>query len=266
MKNLFGALLRQWRKTRNVSQLELAMNADISQRHVSFIESGRARPSREMVLKLAETMAVPLRARNEILLAAGYAPFYPERPLNAPELTLASQLLVRLLEHHDPYPAMVLDREWNILRQNKSALHLIAKCLPKKQLARFSQNGKLNFLRVMCAPGGLRDHIRSWARTGPALLARLRREAMAYPGSPSIRLMEELLQSGAFPGFIESGDAPADVVIPLEIMVDGASLRFFSMLTTFGAPQDITLQELHVEMSFPADEATDRLLRACPLQ
>jgi transcriptional regulator with XRE-family HTH domain len=261
MNNHFGLLLRQWRKTRNVSQLDLAMRARISQRHVSFMESGRASPSRGMVLKLVETLDVPLRSRNDILLAAGFAPFYPESILASQEMSPANRVLNRILEHHEPYPAMVLDSGWNIVRRNQASSRIIARCVPEETLARFSRLGELNFLKLMCAPDGMRPRVRSWAHTGPALLARLRREAAAYPGSPSELLLRELLASNALPEFVESGDDPPEAVIPLELDVDGGCLRLFNTLTTFGAPQDVTLQELRIEMSFPADDATDRLLR-----
>jgi transcriptional regulator with XRE-family HTH domain len=261
MKKLFGVVVQQWRKARNVSQLELALRAEISQRHVSFMETGRAQPSREMALKLAEALDVPLRARNELLLSAGYAPFYPERKLDSREMVGASQVLKRMLEHHEPYPAMVLDGDWNIVMKNNASSRIIAGCLPDSSLARFSKNGKLNFMRLMCSPEGLRPHVRSWTQTGRVLLTRLRREAAAYPGSASEILLRELLAKKAFPEFTEAASAPVSSVIPLEIIVNGECLRLINTLTTFGTPQDVTLQELRIEMSFPADDATDQLLR-----
>jgi transcriptional regulator with XRE-family HTH domain len=260
-KKLFGTVLVQWRKARNVSQLDLALRAEISQRHVSFMETGRAKPSREMALKLAEALDVPLRARNEVLLAAGYAPFYPERKLDSQEMIRATQILKRMLDHHEPYPAMVLDGEWNIVMKNQASTRIISACLPDVSLAQFSSNGKLNFMRVMCSPKGLRPHIRSWTQTGRVLLTRLRREAAAYPGGASEVLLRELLAQKAFPEFTELADAPLNSVIPLELVVNGELLRLINTLTTFGTPQDVTLQELRIEMSFAADDATDRILR-----
>jgi transcriptional regulator with XRE-family HTH domain len=260
-KKLFGAVLSQWRKARNVSQLELALRAEISQRHVSFMETGRALPSREMALKLAEALDVPLRARNEILLAAGYAPFYPERKLDSQETIRAMQILKRMLDHHEPYPAMVLDGAWNIVMKNRASSRIIGACLPDASLAQFSRSGKLNFMRVMCSSNGLRPHIRSWSQTGRVLLTRLRREAAAYPGSASEILLRELLAQKVFPEFTESTNAPLNSVIPLELIVKGKLLRLINTLTTFGTPQDVTLQELRIEMSFPADDSTDRNLR-----
>jgi len=252
MENLFGILLRQWRGARNVSQLDLALRAACSQRHVSFVESARTRPSREMVLKLAEALDVPLRARNELLLAAGYAPLYRETPLRAAEMEAVHKALERMLGHHEPYPAMVLNSAWNIVMSNRATQRLIARCVSKLPV------GELNLLKLMCAPDGLRPLIRSWTRTGPALLARLRREAAQYPDSPSKLLLGEL--SSALPAFTEPADAPLEVVIPLDLEVNGVSLRLFNTLTMLGTPQDITLQELRIEMSFPADAETDRVL------
>lgn len=260
-KKLFGTVLVQWRKARNVSQLELALRAEISQRHVSFMETGRARPSREMALKLAEALDVPLRARNEVLLAAGYAPFYPERKLDSVEMARATQVLELMLDHHEPYPAMVLDGEWNIVIKNQASSRIISACLSDTSLAQFSVNGKLNFMRVMCSPKGLRPYVRSWSQTGRVLLTRLRREAAAYPGAASEILLRELLTQKVFPEFTESATAPLNSVIPLELIVNGECLRLINTLTTFGTPQDVTLQELRIEMSFPADEATDQILR-----
>lgn len=260
--NRLGALLRQWRKIRNVSQLDLAADAHTSQRNVSFIEFGRAHPSRRMLLTLLEALDVPLRARNEILLAAGFAPIYPERTLTSQEMNLANQVLDRIIAHHEPYPAMVLDGGWNVVVHNRATARIIESCVPPDALIRFSQSGKLNFMRLMCAPNGLRPHVRSWPQTGLVLLARLRREAAAYPGSPSALLLRELLDAKAFPEFGELSEAPLEPTIPLELEVNGARLRFLNTLTTFGTPQDVTLQELRIELSFPADEATERLLRA----
>lgn len=248
-----------------MSQLDLAMLAGTSQRHLSFVESGRAQPSREMILRLVQLLNVPLRARNEILLAAGFAPVYPERPLASAEMTLANQLLTRLLGHHEPYPALILDGGWNVVMKNRATSWLIAKCISEEALRRFTIRGKLNFLRLMCDGDGLRKHIRSWDSTGPALFARLRKEAAAFPGSPSSTLLREMLDGGVLPAFDASSEIPLEPVIPLAIMVDGNCLRLFNTLTTFGTPQDVTLQELRIEMSFPADEATDRILRSVDL-
>jgi len=259
--SLAGGLLRKWRKARHVSQLDLAIQCQISQRHLSFVETGRAQPSREMILKLSEALDIPLRVRNEILLAAGYAPYYPERGLAAAEMAAINQSLRRLLEHHEPYPAMVLDGSWNIVMRNKAAARIIESCVPDRSLAQIAVHGQLNFLRLLCAPSGLRPHIRSWPQTSRALLARLRREAAAYPGSPSESLLRELLDTDDFPESAQMADSPLQTTIPMEIDAHGHCLKLLTTLTTFGTPQDVSLQELRIEMSFPADDATECLLR-----
>jgi|SRR5882724_7581321 len=145
--------------------------------------------------------------------------------------------------------------------RNEASSRIIASCVPEEALAQFTGQGKLNFLRLMCAPNGMRSHVRSWPQTGRVLLWRLRREAAAYPGSPAESLLRDLLDSHAFPEFAESEDAPLEAIVPLELYVNGVSLRLSNTLITFGTPQDVTLQELRIEMSFPADDATDRFLR-----
>jgi transcriptional regulator with XRE-family HTH domain len=259
--NLSGKLLCKWRKARHVSQLELALMSQTSQRHLSFVETGRAQAGREMILKLSEALDVPLRARNEILLAAGYAPYFPERALAVADMVIVNRLLERMLAHHNPYPATVLDGTWNIVMRNEAASRIINSCVPGRALARISIQGKLNFMRLMFAKDGLRPHIRSWPQTSRVLLARLRREAAYYPGSPSETLLHELAESDDLPGFVEIGDAPLESTIPITIEVNGQMLTLLNTLTTFGTPQDVTLQELRIEMSFPADDATERLLR-----
>jgi transcriptional regulator with XRE-family HTH domain len=252
-------LLRQWRKSRKVSQLELAMRANTSQRNVSFVESGRTRPSREMVLKLADALDLPLRARNEILLAAGFAPFYPDRTLTSAGMELPRRMLERMLAHHEPYPAMVLDAGWNIVMHNRAAGRLIERCVPAAGLVELSSREGLNFLRLVCDPKGMRSRIRNWPHVGRALMARLRREALAYPGAPSELLLRDLLTNKLLPPF-SAGESPLEAVMPVELELGDGQLRLFNMLTTFGTPQDVVLQELRIEMSFPADNMSDAIL------
>jgi transcriptional regulator with XRE-family HTH domain len=260
-KNRLGALLREWRGIRGKSQLDLALDAQVSQRHLSFIESGRSRPSREMVLTITEALDLPLRARNDLLAAAGFAAFYPERPLDATEMKRAREALARILEHHEPYPSMVLDRSWNIVMKNKASARIVERSVSVGTLAKLAPDGRLNFMRVMFAPDGMRPRVKSWERTAPILIARLRREAAAYPDSPSEALLRELLPnapSAYIPGL---KDAPLAPTVPLELETEDGELRLFNTLTTFGTPQDVTLQELRIEMSYPADDSSDALLR-----
>lgn len=257
--NLLGALMRHWRKARGVSQFDLAIAAGTSQRHVSFLESGRSKASRTMILALAEALDLPLRARNEILAAAGFAAYYPERSLAAAELAQAAAMLGRILDHHEPYPALVLDGGWNILKLNAAAARLLALLSPKAADGHGVQG--VNFLRLMCDPDGMKPHIVSWAHTGPALLARLRREAAACPGAAAERLLRELLAKNAFPPFVGADEGPLDANIPVEFKLGDRSVRLVNTLTTFGTPQDVALQELRIEMSFPADPESERILR-----
>jgi hypothetical protein len=215
-----------------------------------------------MVLKLAEALDIPLRSRNEVLCAAGYAPIYPERPLDAAEMQIANRALERILAHHEPYPAMVLDGDWNILLRNSTSVRIMGHCVDETAMRGLSPDGKLNFMRIMFAPNGMRAHILSWKHTAPILITRLRREASARPGSASEVLLREFLEAG--PALVLDAGVPDELlepVIPLELKIDGRQVRLFNTIATFGAPQDITLQEMRIEMSFPADEATDVFLR-----
>jgi transcriptional regulator with XRE-family HTH domain len=255
----FAALLREWRKRRGFSQLELAGRANSSQRHVSFLESGRSRPSRGVVLALTEALDLPLRARNQILAAAGFAPLYPDRPLASTELAQVRTILARLLAHHEPYPAIVLDLGWDVLMLNRAAEELVARCLPRQETGLSGE--RLNLFRLMCDERGLRPVITSWSQTGPALFARLRREATAHPGSAADHLLQAIATEKALPPFVEPEDEIFEPAIALELSVGPERLKLVNTLTTFGTPQDVALQELRIEMSFPADEASDRLLQ-----
>jgi len=259
-KSMLGALLRQWRKSRNVSQLELAIRANTSQRNVSFVESGRTRPSRDMVLKLTDALDLPLRARNEALLAAGFAPFYPERRLTSAGMELPYRMLEQMLAHHEPYPAMVLDAGWNMVMHNRAAGRVIERSVPALQLAEFSSPEGVNFFRLVFDPKGMRSRIRNWPHVGRALLARLRREALAYPDGPSEVLLRDLLAHNLLPPF-SADEPPLEAVMPVELELGNDYLRLFNTLTTFGTPQDVVLQEIRIEMSFPADNSSDVILR-----
>jgi transcriptional regulator with XRE-family HTH domain len=260
-KNRLGALLREWREIRGKSQLDLALDAQVSQRHLSFIESGRTRPSREMVLAITEALDLPLRARNDLLGAAGFAAFYPERPLDATEMKRVREALGRILEHHEPYPSMVLDRSWNILMKNKASTRIIERSISGEVFARLAPGGKLNFMRMMFASDGMRPRVKRWERTAPILIARLRREVVAYPESPSEALLRELLPNAPVAFIPGLDDAPLAPTVPLELETEDGELRLFNTLTTFGTPQDVTLQELRIEMSYPADDSSDAMLR-----
>jgi transcriptional regulator with XRE-family HTH domain len=262
MKPGFGSMLVEWRATRRLSQLDLALSTDISQKHISFVELGRAQPSRDMVLKLASGLDMPLRARNELLLSAGYAPHYPERQLELTEMQAAREALELILRHHEPYPAIVTDLRWNIVMRNEAAARLIAIFI-KPDPAKSREDAGVNFMRLMFSPDGLRPYIANWGYTRAALLGRLRREAHANPGSPSHMLLGDLGGDHSKNADDELNDnSPLDPVLSLELVVDRRRLRLFSAFTTFGTPQDITLQELRIDLSFPADTATREFLVA----
>jgi transcriptional regulator with XRE-family HTH domain len=257
MKTGFGSILSEWRATRRLSQLDLALLTGVSQRHISFVESGRAQPSRDIVFKLADGLDLPLRARNDIFLAAGYAPAYPERHLDLTEMKSARDALELILTHHEPYPAIVTDANWNIVMQNAAATRIIASCLEAGAIQALSSDGQLNFMQLMFSANGLRPRILNWTQTRAALLKRLRRESAGNLNSISGRLRREFDGDVADPGNVVAfQDTPEDPLLSLELVVAGTKIRLFNTFMTFGTPQDVTLQELRIDMSFPADEAT----------
>jgi transcriptional regulator with XRE-family HTH domain len=252
-----GELLRAWRQRRSLSQLELALSADVSARHVSFLETGRAKPSREMVLHLAEQLEVPLRDRNGLLLAAGYAPQYAERALDTPEMEPVRLALDRFLRAHEPYPAVVIDRHHNLLAAN-DAIDLLTAGVDPELL-----EPPANTLRVTLHPRGMAPRIVNLEEWSGVLLHRLRREA-AITGDPELeRLYAEL---SSYPGVSvepphEEGSG-ADVVLPFRMRDGDDELAFFGTISTFGTAVDITLAELSIEAFYPANARTaSRLLR-----
>jgi transcriptional regulator with XRE-family HTH domain len=256
-RNPFGNRLSAWRAARRESQLSLAYAAGVSQRHVSFLELGRARPSRDMVLRLCEALEVPLRARNELLAAAGFAAVYAERPLGGEALEEVNEALCRILSHHEPYPAFVLDRHWRVVRANAAGERLVNRLADAATLASVAENGRVNFMRLMFEPKRVRARIRNWREIAPALVARMRKEVVADPASPSATLLGELA-----PAPMRRDDAAhVAPTVRLELALDEGVLRLFNAITTFGTPQDVTVQELRIEMSFPADAESEALLR-----
>jgi transcriptional regulator with XRE-family HTH domain len=253
----FGLLLKEWRELRRKSQLTVALEAGVSPRHVSFVESGRSTPSRAMVLTLAGALDVPLRERNTLLTAAGYAPMFPEGGLESPELAQVRRALERLLDHQEPYPAVVLDRQWNIVQTNRAAPRLFGHFVDLDSLPQ-----PLNLLRSIFDPGGLRPWIANWDVVSATLVQRVFREAVAgIPDRRTVALLEELR---SYPGPAASRPlAPASSLPfhPVEFEKGDLRLAFFSMVTTVGAPFDITAQELRIEAFFPADAVTERFAR-----
>jgi len=246
-----GDLLRSWRRRRSLSQLELALEADVSARHVSFLENGRARPSRDMVLRLAEHLEIPLRERNRLLLAAGYAPQYVERSLEAPEMAPINQALDRFLRAHEPYPAVILDRHYNLVSANDAVAVLTEDVAPDLVAP------PANALRATLHPLGMAPRILNLSEWSAHLMQRLRRQA-AITGDPELeRLYEEL---ATYPGV--SVEVPAedraanDIVLPLRMRAGNRELAFFSTVSTFGTAAEITLAELTIEAFYPANAAT----------
>jgi transcriptional regulator with XRE-family HTH domain len=252
----FGIRLSEWRTRKRESQLDLAIAANISQRHLSFVESGRTLPSRDMVVRLCEVLDIPLRARNELLVSAGYAALYPERPLDVLAMEGVRDALRRMITHHEPYPAFVVDRTWRVVMSNQSAAHLIAACFTPTMLQSLSAEGALNLMRVMFEPTEMRPRILNWAQVAPRLLTRLRNEARGDPVSPSMVLLRELGPSAAGKSGGEDRDSLELPVVPLELQLGGTTVKLFNTITTFGTPQDVGLQELRIEMSYPVDAAT----------
>jgi transcriptional regulator with XRE-family HTH domain len=256
----FGVRLSEWRARRRESQLGLAISANISQRHLSFVESGRSLPSREMVVRLCEALDIPLRARNELLISAGYAALYPERSLELSQMESVREALTRIVAHHEPYPAFVVDRGWLVIMSNESARRLVASCLDEATIRALSADGALNFMRMMFEPLQMRPRIRNWQAVAPLLLARLRNEAGDDPQSPSTALLKELGPRAKVDRTSEGPDHLELPIIPLELEVAGVTLRLFNTITTFGTPQDVGLQELRIELSYPMDSATQAFL------
>lgn len=248
-----GELLRQWREQRRLSQLDLSIQADISTRHLSFVETGRSAPSREMVLHLAESLDVPLRDRNRLLLAAGFAPVYGETSLDAPEMAAVRAAVRKILTGHEPYPAGVVDRRWNLVDANAS-LALFTGGADPALLA-----PPVNVLRLSLHPSGLAPSIVNLGEWRAHLLGRLRREIAVTADADLIALHSEL---AAYPCESPEPHVDNEVVVPLRLRRDGVELAFFSMVATFGTPADITVAELSIESFFPADTATAEYLRA----
>lgn len=249
-----GALLRQWRDQRGLSQLDLALDMGVSQRHLSFVESGRSVPSRALVIGLAHALDVPLRDRNALLLAAGYAPIYPETAWDAAEMRAIHKALERMLRQHDPFPALVMDRHWNVLMTNDSAPRFFGSFIDLAQYAK-----PRNLLRMMFDPQGLRPFVANWAEVAASLFQRIHREAVGGVVDETTRsLIEELL---AFPDVTldwRTADFPStSPVVPISFVDEGGVSNWFSMVTTVGTPQTVAAQELRVECMFPADDATE---------
>jgi transcriptional regulator with XRE-family HTH domain len=253
----FGEHLRHWRQHRRLSQLDLAQEADISTRHLSFVETGRSVPSREMVLRLSERLDIPLRERNALLVAAGYAPMYRERPLSDPALDAARRAVDLILKSHEPFPALALDRHWNLLAANAALPHLMAGA--SAELLK----PPVNVLRLSLHPDGLAGKIVNLAQWREHLFERLRQQITATADPVLADLLEELRGYPLPPG---AADVHLDgehlgVLMPFQYRTAHGVLSFISTTTIFGTPVDVTLQELMLETFFPADAFTAAALQ-----
>src|SRR5580658_1940881 len=251
-----GDLLRQWRQRRRLSQLDLAIAADVSSRHLSFVETGRSRPTSEMILRLAEQLDVPLRDRNTLLLAGGYAPAYPERDLAEPELAAIRGALHRVLRGHEPYPAVVVNRWWELVDAN-AGIALFTRHVKPELL-----EPPANVLRLSLHPDGMAPCIANLPEWRAHLLARLRHQAEATGDTRLTELHDEL---AGYPGGQDPPPRPADVVVPLRYRANNDDLTFLSITAVVGTPMDVTVSELAIESFYPADAATAAVLGGAAL-
>ncbi|WP_225095373.1 helix-turn-helix domain-containing protein [Streptomyces sp. CoH27] len=252
-----GPLLRAWRERRRISQLELALRADSSARHISFIETGRSRPSEEMVLRLAEHLDVPVRERNSLLLAAGYAPHYPETPLDDPALDALRDGMERLIQGYEPYPALVVDATYTVVAANRG-IAMLLDGVPEKLLSPAP-----NAMRLTLHPEGLAPRIRNLRAWRGHLLAQMDRQ-IALQRSERLRALYEEVAAYPVPEDAQDDDEPAGAVayfaLPMRIEHDGRILSFVSSISTFNTPMDVTVAELAIETFLPADPATAKYL------
>jgi transcriptional regulator with XRE-family HTH domain len=254
-----GEHIRSWRNRRRLSQLEFSLDVGVSQKHLSFIESGRSAPSRDMVLRLAEHLDVPLRERNVMLLAAGYAPVFPERSLDDPALKAARAAVDLVLKGHEPYPALAVDRHWTLIAANAVVPGLIGMARDLTLL-----KPPVNVLRLSLSPEGLAPHIVNFAEWRAHLLDRLRQQIEVTADQRLGMLLAELQSYPALDAGMANAGSAADyagIVVPFQLRTQGGVLSFLSTTTVFGTPVDITLSELAIEAFFPADAATADALR-----
>lgn len=253
MTAAFPTLCKQWRQRRHLSQLDLAESAAISQRHLSWLETGKSQPSKVMVLKLAEALEIPLRERNTLLTAAGFAAQYRESGLEEPHMAPVREALQQVLRHHEPFPAVVVDRKWNRVMGNQASDTMFALA---GAATGESEDTPLNLAAATLAPDGLRKFISNWEVAVPLFVQRLRSEALASGEAEVIAHVEALVRAaGEIPNLAPSSE-PLLPVLPLELDIDGLCLSLFTVMSTFGTPQDITTDELRIEAFYPSDEAT----------
>lgn len=253
----FQAVCRRWREHRRLSQLDLALAANVSQRHLSWLETGKSKPSREMVVRLAEAMAVPLRERNVMLRAAGFTPAYRETAIDEPVMAPVLDALERMLSHHEPLPAVVVDRAWNVVRRNEAAALLLGiGGEPEAMLEAIGCGDVFNLALATLHPRGLRPFIANWDEAAPAFVRRLQQEALSSGDIELQARFAEYIAIADVPDTTEPVTGGLLPVLPLEIRMGDLELSLFSVIATFGTPQDVTTDELRIEAFYPTDDAT----------
>lgn len=255
----FPRLLREWRHKCRLSQLDLALTAGVSQRHVSFLESGRANPSRSMILQLSETLQVPLRTRNDWLMAAGFAPLFRTRALDDPQMAQVMGAIRMMLAAHEPFPAVAIDRAWNV-RMANTPFDRLGTMLGDDIWDRVG-GGPRNLMRLFFHPAGIRPFVTNWAAVGPLVWQRAQREAEALAGVDMKAVLAELgpLQDDHVRW--SAADAALVPVMPFNLAIGDLRLSMFTVIATFGTAQDVTADELRIETLYPADAATEALFR-----
>jgi len=255
----FPALLRTWRHRRRLSQLDLALASDVSQRHVSFLESGRANPSRNMILQLSEALDVPLRERNSWLTVAGFAPLFRARPIDDPQMGQVMSAVRMMLAAHEPFPAIALDRAWNVILSNRPFDRLGA-MLGEDIWARVG-GGQRNLMRLFFHPQGIRPLVTNWAAVGPLIWRRAQKEAEALDGQEMRAVLADLAPQQDAEVLWSAADTALAPVLPFNMLVKGQALSMFAIIATLGTAQDVTAEELRIETLFPADPETEALFR-----
>jgi transcriptional regulator with XRE-family HTH domain len=256
----FARLLKTWRHKRRLSQLELALESGVSQRHVSFLESGRAKPSRSMILQLSETLEVPLRERNDWLLAAGFAPTFRARPLDDPQMGQVMAAVRMMLANHEPFPALAIDRAWNVRLANRAFERLVS--LIGADVWTRVGGRERNLMRLVFHRDGIRPWIANWSAIAPLLWHRARREAESLGGQEMKGVLDDLARHQDAEMLAATPESALVPVLPLELEKDGVRISVFTVIATFGTAQDVTADELRIETFFPADEVTEKLFRA----
>ena len=256
----FPGLLREWRQRRRLSQLDLALTSGVSQRHVSFLESGRANPSRNMILQLSETLDVPLRERNAWLTAAGFAPLFRTRALDDPQMGQVMSAVRMMLTAHEPFPAIALDRAWNV-RMSNTSFDLLTTMLGADLWDRIG-GGPRNLMRLFFHPEGIRPLVSNWAAVGPLIWRRAQREAETLGGQEMKAVLDDLATHQDAEVLWSAADTALVPVMPFNLQVGGQAISMFAIIATLGTAQDVTADELRIETLFPADAETEALFRA----